>query len=736
MTTVTANKIIGEPVDRIDGTLKVTGAATYPSDVTYPGMAYAVLVGSTIAVGRIRAIDTVDALAAPGVLTVLTHENIPSLPDAPASPFGPPPRFPLRDDRVLHQGQHVAVVVAESPEQARNAARFVRVDYEETVPVLAIDDPAAPIRSNPFGTDAEHGDVIAALASAEVGYEETFRTAPVTNNPLGLFATVACWDDERLVVHESTQWPMQARRTLAGVFSLAETAVRVLVPHLGGAFGAGLRTWPHTILTALAARLLDRPVKLVLTRPQMFTAVGHRPESVQRVRLGATREGRLVAIDHEGTAPVAAEEFTFDRMTTGTPDAYDCPNVAVRDRLVALNIPNPGFMRAPGHAEGSFALESAMDELAFRLGIDPVELRLRNFAGTHPRTGLPWSSNALRECYRLGAERFGWYVRDPVPRSMRDGEWLVGCGMAGVTYQWYVTPCQVRISIGRDGTARVACAGTDIGTGTYTITAQLAAEMLGLDVEQVHVELGDSDLPPAPQSGGSGLATSLAGAVEDGTRRLLDAFLDLVGTDDRSPLRGRTRREVTANAGRLHLVSDPDAGEPYAHMLARHDLDELTVIGEKIPDPQAPGLDMAPSGASAAQFVEVRVHEELGMLRVSRLLSVMDAGTVLNEKTARSQVSGALVMGIGMAMLEETVFDPATGRITNGTFADYLIPTHADIPDVDVVFVGEPDRVNPLGAKGLGEVGLVGLPAAVANAVHHATGKRIRSLPITIEKLF
>ncbi|MCI2419817.1 xanthine dehydrogenase family protein molybdopterin-binding subunit [Saccharopolyspora sp. K220] len=735
MTSVPANKVLGEPVDRIDGRLKVTGAAPYPSDVGYPDMAHAVLVQSTIAAGSIRAIDTAEALAAPGILTVITHENVPPLADAPMTPLGPSPRFPLKDDRIVHHGQHVAVVVAQTPEQARAAARLVRVDYEQTAAVLGIGNPEATVTTNPFGMDAERGDVAGALASADVVYDETFRMAPETNNPIGLFATVARWDGGRLLVHDSSQWPVLARRSLAAVFSLPEADVRVLVPYLGGGFGAGLRTWPHVILTALAARVLERPVKLVLTRAQMFTSIGHRPESVQRVRIGATREGRLVAIDHEGTSTCGAEETNLEPITMATPAGYACPNVATRDRLVHLNIPNPGPMRGPGHVQGNFAIESAMDELSYHLGIDPLELRLRNHADVHPPTGLPWSSNALRECYRMGAERIGWNSRNPRPRSLREGEWLIGYGVAGVTFGWYATPCQARLSIGQDGTARVRSASTDIGTGTYTITAQLAAELLGLDVDRVHVELGDSDLPPAPQSGGSGLAVSLTGAIEDGAAKLVQAFSALVRGDDRSPLHGRQSSEITATNGRIHLAGDPTVGETYAGILARHDLDELAVVGEKTPNPQADGTTMVPAGAFAAQFAEVRVHEDLGILRVARLVSAVDAGRLLNEKTARSQVAGAVVMGIGMAHLEETTFDADNGRITNATFGDYLIPVNADVPDLDVVFVGEPDRFNPLGIKGVGEVGLVGVPAAIANAVYHATGKRVRDLPITIEKL-
>ncbi|GAA1332848.1 xanthine dehydrogenase family protein molybdopterin-binding subunit [Pseudonocardia xinjiangensis] len=731
MTAVTGSQLVGDPVDRVDGPLKVRGAAPYPSDVRYPGMAYAALVQSTIAAGTISSIDTAEAEAAPGVLAVLTHENIPDLAEAPLTALGSPPRFPLQDDRIVHHGQHVALVVAGTSGQAAAAARLIRIGYQETPAILDIADPDAPVVTNPWGLESERGDVAAGLASADVVCDETFTIAAETNNPLGLFATVARWDGDRLVVHDSTQWPMMERRTLADVFGIPEDDVRVLVPYLGGAFGAGLRTWPHTILTALAARIVNRPVKLVLTRPQMFTSVGHRPETVQRVRLGATREGRLVALDHEGTSTIGTEEANLEPITMGTPSLYACPNVATHDRQVRLNIPNPGPMRAPGTAQGNFAIESALDELSYAVGVDPIELRLRNHAEVQPGSGLPWSSNALRECYLVGADRFGWAERSAEPRSMRDGTELVGYGMAGAAYHWYQTPCRVRISIGRDGTAHVRSAATDLGTGTYTVTTQLAAELLGLDVGRVRVEIGDSDLPPAPQSGGSGLMISLGNAVHDAAATMLQAFIDAVAGDEASPLRGRRPNEVAVHEGRIHLVADPSAGETYAEILARHGLDEITVDGEVQPQPPA---GMAPAGAFAAHFVEVRVDEDLGLLRIARVVSAVDGGRILNEKTARSQITGATVMGIGMAMLEETVFDPS-GRIANATFGDYLIPVNADVPTLDAVFVGEPDKSTPIGIKGLGEVGIVGVPAAIANAVHHATGRRIRSLPITMDRL-
>ena len=731
--------IIGEPVDRVDGPLKVTGAAPYPSDFTYPDLAHAVLVQSTIAAGTIRRIDAATAEAAPGVLAVLTHENVPALVDAPPSLVDGPPPFPLRDDRIVHRAQHVAVVVAGTREQAAAGARLIEIEYEPTAAVLRIDDPRAPVmpdRSAGLGgrpDDVRRGDVTAALASAAVAYDEVFTTAAVTPNPMGLFATVARWEGDRLTVHDANQDPLNTRKTLATVFALPETDVRVLVPYLGGGFGSGLRAWPHVILTALAARIVGRPVKLVLTRPQMFTSVGHRPESVQRVRLGATLDGRLVALAHESTSTIGVlDNAQIEPVTQATGNAYACSNVATHDQRARLHIPSPHSMRGPGTTQGNFALESALDELSYTLGIDPIELRLRNYTEAHPVSGRPWSSKSLRECYRAGAERFGWKRRSPEIGSMRDGNWLVGYGMAGVTFTPGEAPCQATVSVRRDGTAHMRSAATDLGTGTYTIATQVTAELLGLDVDHVQDEIGDSDLPFAPYSGGSAMALSLSGAIQDAVANLVRAFLDVVAGDESSPLRDRTPGEVTTAEGGIHVVDAPSIGETYLDILARHGLPEIAADGAR--DPWANGAS-PPLGSFAAWFAEVRVDADLGLLRITRIVTAIDAGRILNEKLARSQVIGGTVMGIGMTMLEETVFDPQTGRITNANFGDYLIPTNADVPDLEVVFVGTPDTVRPLGIKGLGEISIVGVSAAIANAVYHATGRRIRSLPITVEQL-
>ncbi|GAA1894348.1 xanthine dehydrogenase family protein molybdopterin-binding subunit [Asanoa iriomotensis] len=706
-TTLTKQSLLGRPIDRIDGRRKVAGAAPYPSDFDLPGQAHAALVSSTIANGRITRIDRSAAEAAPGVLLVLTRDNAPAVADPPMSNLGSTMRWYFRDDRILHYGQHIGIVVAGTRAQAQAAARLVEVEYAAEEPVLDLDDPRATIEENPYGLDSSRGDAAAALDAADVTVDSTYTIGAEINSPMGLFTTVASWQGGRLVVHDTTQFPSMVRASLAAMFGVPERDVRVLIPFLGGGFGAGLRLWSHTVLTTMAARELDRPVKLVLTRPQMFSSTGHRAASRQRMRLGATQDGRLVAIDHDAVAANGIGDMLPAPIEMGTPMAYACDNVATHERRAHLNIAFTGFMRAPGSVELHFALESALDELAGKLGIDPVELRLRNYAEVHPESGKPWSSKALRECLTVGADRFGWSGRDPSPRSTRDGDLLVGQGMAEASFDFYAQPCTVRLSVDRGGNALVRTGATDIGTGTYTITAQLTADLLGIEVDQVRVELGDTDLPPAPQSGGSGLAGALGAAVKDAAAALGERLARLDGRP----------------------------GETIASLLDRHGLDELSATGHSDLPAAAATTDLAVAGPFAATFAEVGVDEELGVVRVRRLVSVIDGGRLYNEKTARSQIIGGTVMGIGAALLEEAAYDPHTGRVANGTFGDYLMAVNADVPDLDITFVGGPDAFNPVGTKGLGEIGIVAVAPAIANAVHHATGRRIRDLPITLDKL-
>ena len=752
-----ANQVVGRSIDRVDGPVKVTGAATYTMDVTAEGLLHAALVRSTFAVGTITSIDTAEASAAPGVVAVFTHENAPRMKKPSWSLVTPPPPVPFQDASVHHFGQYVAMVVADTPERATEAAALVRVDHEVAGATLSLDAPGVKGRSNPYFLDAKRGNVESGLAAADVTIDATFNTAANVHNPIGLFSTVAHWDGGRLIVHDATQNPFLVRDSLAKVFSIPQDRVQVLAPYVGGSFGAGLRLWQHVILTAMAARIVGRPVKTVLTRPQMFTGLGYRPATIQRIRIGARRDGTLTAIDHEVTSPAAKVANVLYPVTLGTPAAYRCDNVRGRDRQVRLDIPSPAHMRGPGEAEGNFALETAVDEIAHAIGMDPVELRMRNYAEVHPQTGLAWSSKALAECYRQGAERFGWAGRTPEPRSMRDGEWLVGYGMAGVSYGHFQAKCQASLTVHGDGTVLVRSGATDIGQGTYTVITQVAAEGMGLDLAKVRFELGDTDLPRAPQAGGSGLANALSNAVHDATVNAVKALLALAGEDHASPLHGCSRSDVVVDDGHLHHKDDASRGESYVAILARGGRSELTVSGSSAPSRAVNGAligsaavsrlgrpgrklveatrAVTPAGGFAAHFVEVRVDPHLGRLRVRRVVSAVDAGRVLNPKLARSQIIGGVIGGIGQTLLEEMTTDSGSGRVSNATFGDYLIPVNADIPDLDVVFVGGPDADNTVGVKGVGEIGLAGMAAAIGNAVHHATGKRLRSLPITIAGL-
>ena len=752
MSLTTDTGIVGTALDRVDGHLKVTGAATYPIDVTVPGAAYAVLVPSTATSGRIRHIAVDAAERAPGVLAVITHLNAPPLAQGPATAIGPQPLPPFQSDAVLYDGQYTAMVVAETIEDANAAAALIDVAYTCDAPALSLDDPRMSPVFHPWTPDHDRGEVPAALAAAAVQLDVTYTTAANANSPIGLFATVAQWDGDTLTVHDTTQYPHAVRDTLAATFGVDPAGVRVLVPFVGGAFGAGLRVWPHTTLAALAARVTGRPVKIVLTRRQMFTSIGHRPNTVQQVSLGATRDGHLTAIRHMAKSSIGMADELINLITHGTLNAYACPNLSTRATQIRQNLPIPGYMRAPGEAEGSFALESAIDELSYAVGLDPIELRVINHAHVQPETGLPWSSNALLDCYRQGAKRFGWSARNPQPRSMRRGKLLVGYGVARGALGAYQPPCRVIASIRRDGTASVRSGATDIGPGPYTVMTMLAAECLGLPVDRVRFGLGDSAMPRAPQEGGSGLTGALGNAVHAACVDLIRAIVTQVTDDPSSPLKGCRIEDVTVRDGGIHLTADPSRLETYAEILTRHGLDELTVETESAPPGETSSSTMrvidgqfipyrppstgerAQAGGYAAHFVEVHVDPDLGTVGVARVVSAVDGGRILNPKTARSQIIGGIAMGIGMALLEETVSD-RRGRLATTSLAEYVVATNADVRDLDVLFVGEPDPMTPLGTKGVGELAITGMAAAIANAVYHATGLRFRSLPISIDKM-
>jgi xanthine dehydrogenase YagR molybdenum-binding subunit len=712
-------------VSRVDGCLKVTGGARYSGDVRLPAQAYAVLVDSAVARGRILRLETGPAEAAPGVLAVITHLNAPHLhfpSDAPQGGASTLRRVAVRaflGDEVFFVGQHLAVVVADTLERARYAAGLVEVDYETTasprVELAAhLDEAFRPLRVNGNReTDTIHGDPDGAFERAEISVDEIYVTPIEHHNPMELSSCTAAWDGDSLTVFDTTQGVYDQRRALATTFGLSEDHVRVVCAFLGGGFGCKFSVKPHTLLAAVAAQVVGRPVKLVLSRRQMFTSVGYRPPNIQRVRLGASRDGRLHALVHEAVLGTATHEEWVEHSAALSRSSYACEHRRTSHRAVRLNLDTPTIMRAPGEAPGSFALESAIDELAVKLGMDPIELRLRNFAVTDPATGKPWSVNSLRECFRVGAERFGWSARS----ARREGHELVGFGVAAAAREAVLLPATVRLRLfGRERPVEVATAAHDIGTGTYTVLAQLVADGLGLPANRIHVLLGDTRLPNAPAAGGSATAASVGSAAHLAVQEARRQLIDLAVGDNRPSLFDGNRLDDLLERGGFgptrplevngHFEPPPPDQRPYA----------LHTFG--------------------AQFCEVRVDADLGILHVERLLGVFSCGRVLNPLTARSQLVGGMIGGLGMALLEETRVDPSAGRIVNASLADYLVPVNADIGSVEATWMDEVDlHASPIGAKGLGELPIVGVAAAIANAVYNATGVRVRDLPITIEKV-
>ncbi|HEY8850499.1 MAG TPA: xanthine dehydrogenase family protein molybdopterin-binding subunit, partial [Thermoanaerobaculia bacterium] len=536
---------------------------------------------------------------------------------------------------------------------------------------------------------------------------------------------------DKLTVNDSSQFVFGAQKSLATAFGIEPANVRVLSPYVGGGFGCKGEVWPHVYLAVAAARKLQRPVKISLTRKQLYTSNGHRSDTQQRVAIGASQDGKLTSIIHESTAHTSMIDSFVEPCPVATNMMYATPAIATITRVVQLNQPTPTFMRAPGETPGMFALESAMDELAYKLGVDPVQLRIINHADVDPSDGKAWSSKSLKECYRQGGEKFGWSRRTMEPRSMREGRDLAGMGMASATYPTYQGAASALVRIKADGSALVQSGAQEMGMGTATVQTQLAAELLGLPIERVRFELGDTAMPEAPVAGGSMQTASVGSAVKGAVLAAQKKLIDLVITDDASPLHGAAAADVTAGGGRLFSRSDPSKGETYAAVLNRHYLPMIEARFDAKPD-----KNEYSKHAFGAHFVEVRVDPDLHRVRVQRVVSAFAAGRILNAKTARSQYLGGIVMGIGMALLEQTHIDDRLGRYTNANIAEYLVPVNADIVSIEPILVEEVDEhVNPIGVKGIGEIGIVGVAAAVANAVYHATGKRVRDLPITIEKL-
>ncbi|QQP90612.1 xanthine dehydrogenase family protein molybdopterin-binding subunit [Skermanella sp. TT6] len=738
-------RYVGSAQRRIDGKLKVTGGARYAGEFPAPGLTFGYVICSEIAHGRITRIDTSAAEAVPGVIKVLTHLNRPKVADEDkkyqdqTAPPGSPMRA-LGDDRIAYSGQPIGLVVAETFELARYAATLVEIEYESwphksdlKAERAAAYEPKEK-RNGIAPAPPPRGDVDAAFAKAPVRFENEYRVAVEHHNPMEPHATTVIWGDGgKLTVYDKTQGVQNSQNYVTGVFGLNKEDVRVISPFVGGAFGSGLRPQYQLYLAVMAALDLKRSVRVVLTRDQMFTFV-HRPDTIQTLALAADRDGKLQGIRHDAVAETSTFEDYQEVVVNWSGLLYDCPNTKLTYELAKMNTYTPGDMRAPGATLGVYALESAMDELAYATGIDPVDLRLKNYAEKDENEGKPFSSKELRACYAKAAERFGWSKRNPEPRSMREGRELIGWGMATGVWEAQMMQTSARAALKADGTLEVATATADIGTGTYTILAQLGADALGVPIEAVTVKIGDSSLPKSPVEGGSWAAASAGTAVQAACYTVREKLFNAARTVEGSPLANFSIDRVVFGNGRIAVDGDPSRSVTLADALAASGQAEISAEETAKPDPET---KKKYSGYThSAIFVEVRIDEELGVIRLTRVVNAVAAGRILNTKTARSQILGGVVFGIGMALHEESLMDKELGRFMNHNIAEYHIPAHADVRDIDVIFVDEhDDKASPIGVKGLGEIGIVGTAAAIANAVYHATGRRIRHLPITIDKV-
>ena len=731
--------LIGKPVSRIDGPLKVQGKARFAAEVPLPGVAYASLPYSTIARGRIATLETAEAEAAPGVALVMTYRNAPRIAPPPlmmsAPKAGGASGLPImRDAEIRWNGQPVALVLAETQEQADHAVSLIRVTYAGAPAVTSFDTAKAKARTpeNILGepSSIEIGDAEIALKDAAFKVDLTYRTPRHNHNAIELHAATVAWNGDQLTVHDATQGVNATAWTLSQVFGVKEGQVRVLSPYVGGGFG-GKGLGDHQILAIAASRVSGRPVRIMLSREGVYCVVGGRAATEQRVALGAKPDGTLAALIHTGVVTTPTRTACQEQFSFPARHLYAASAIKVAQQVTDMDMVANGFMRAPGEAVGTYALECAIDELAEAMQLDPIELRRRIEPEKDPTSGTAFSSRHLVEAYRRGAERFGWDRRDPAPRSRREGDWLFGMGCATATYPYMRMPGgAARITLTADGRAIVQMASHEMGMGTATVQAQHAAERLGLEYEKVSFEYGDTSLPSGTLAGGSSQTASIAAAIIAVSEVLTKDLLKLAGND--SPLAGLKPDEVEPRDGGLYHISEPGRCESYVSILKRAHRDEL-VCEAKAPMPfEMWKYSMHSYGA---QFCEVRVNAVTGETRVSRFLGSFDCGRILNAKTATSQFKGGIIMGLGLALSEETLFDERSGRIMNPSLAEYHVPVHMDVPAIEVIWTDIPDPHSPLGAHGIGEIGITGVGAAVANAVYNATGKRIRELPITLDKL-
>jgi xanthine dehydrogenase YagR molybdenum-binding subunit len=735
---ITTSNQIGKPASRVEGRAKVTGAAKYAGEFNVPNLAHGVVVTASIAKGRIQRINAEEALAGAGVLDVLTHANRGKLASSDdkykdeIAPDGSPFR-PFYDDQVRFNGQPIALVVAEEFEIARFAASLIHVDYEQDAHVTDFEAQrqrtAGAKRPKPVHT---RGKAMRAFDEAAVRVDAAYSMPVEHHNPMEPYAATAVWEgDDRITIYDKTQGPLNCRNYVANVFGMKPDKVRVLSHYVGGAFGSGLRPNYELPRAVLAARALKRPVRVTLTRQQMFT-IGYRAANVQELKLGADRNGSLASFRHDAVSMTSQFEDFQRSFVSWSSQLYRCPNSELAQRLVKLDVNTPCDMRGPGGTEGVWAIECAMDELAYAANVDPLELRLVNYSDLDQIADKPYSSKELRECYRQAAEKFGWSKRSREPRSMREGRELVGWGMASGVWEAWQLPASARASLTANGAVEIASATADIGPGTYTMMAQLAAEMLGMPLENVTAKLGDSALPNAPVEGGSFTASSVGAAIHDACRAVQKDLLGFALKIKGSPLAGAKLDDVVFADGKIRHKADAGRVVSLADAMRAGNAERIEKEASATPKMDSAYANLAHS----AVFAEVKIDEELGVIRVTRIVSAVAAGRIINPKLAGSQILGAVVGGIGMALHEETVTDQRFGRFITRNLADYHVPVNADVHAIDVIFVEETDdKINPFGIKGVGEIGIVGTAAAIANAVYHATGKRVRDLPITIDKL-
>jgi xanthine dehydrogenase YagR molybdenum-binding subunit len=734
---VRESKVIGVATPRIEGPLKTTGSAKYSSDFHFPDLLQAWPVCATIASGTIESIDTASVSRMPGVVAVYTHENIgPLYRIAPGAGTLNEKRPPLEDNTVYYYGQYVAVVVAQTLEQARAAAEATKVTYTKTPHDISEKLIGTKLSTPEKRTVSKRGDTAAAFAASPVTHDAVYKLAGETHNPIELHASLAVYKDGKFTLYETTQGVMNHRNVMASMLGVPKENVQVITRFLGSGFGGKGWPWPQAFLAAACARNLGRPVKLVVSRSMMFQSVGHRPVVEQRIQLAASADGKLTVVGQDWVNHTSMTDDYNENCGEATPFMYSCPNVLVTGAQARRNVGTPGPMRGPGAVPGIYGIESAMDELAIKIKMDPVALRLLNEPSIDEESKKPFSSRHLKECLTVGAEKFGWDKRNPDVGSMKNADGtIMGWGMAAASWIAVRFETEASVQLRRDGTARVVCGTQDIGTGTYTVIAQLVSHETSIALDKIEVVIGDSSLPPGPLSGGSAVTASVVPAVLQAAQNAVRALLSVATTYPDSQFQGKQAADLEMNDGAVRLKDQPGTSLPVGQVVQKARLESVNGDGRSGPS-FGPGFQDASFHSFGAQFVEVTWRPEIAQLRVSRVVSVMDVGKIMNPTTARNQVEGAIVMGVGMALLEGNEYDQRSGAPINSNLADYIVPVNADCPKIDVTFVEYPDyKLNPAGARGVGEIGLAGVAPAIASAIHHATGTRVRHLPIRIEDL-